>query len=87
MIVIGGASGIGFAVAKLAHGQGADVVVASSNAANVDAATQRLPGISGRSIDLRTEASVTAFFEGPRRLRSSGDYGRRLEWIDVRIRA
>lgn len=63
VIVIGGASGIGFAVAKLAHGQGADVVVASSNIANVDAATHRLPGITGRSVDLRTEASVAAFFD------------------------
>jgi NAD(P)-dependent dehydrogenase (short-subunit alcohol dehydrogenase family) len=38
VIVIGGASGIGFAVAALSRELGAEVVIASSNAANVDAA-------------------------------------------------
>ena len=41
VIAIGGSSGIGFAVAALAQQQGADVVIASSNQANVDAAVAR----------------------------------------------
>ena len=62
VVVIGGASGIGFAVAELARAQGAAVVIASSNAARVSAAAERLPGAVGRTIDLRDEASVADFF-------------------------
>jgi NAD(P)-dependent dehydrogenase (short-subunit alcohol dehydrogenase family) len=39
------------------------VVIASSNAANVDAAVERLSGATGSAIDLRNEASVSRFFE------------------------
>ncbi len=38
VIVIGGASGIGFAVAALSRELGAEVVIASSNSANAEAA-------------------------------------------------
>lgn len=62
VVVIGGASGIGFAVAELARAQGAAVVIASSNPANVDAAVERLPGATGATVDLRDEASVAGFF-------------------------
>ncbi|HET6474424.1 MAG TPA: SDR family oxidoreductase [Pseudomonadales bacterium] len=62
--VIGGSSGIGFAVAHGALAEGARVVVGSSNATNVDAAVARLGrGASGAAIDVRDEASVAAFFE------------------------
>lgn len=63
VIAIGGSSGIGFAVAALARERGADVVIASSSAANVDAAVARLPGSAGRTVDLRDEASVSRFFD------------------------
>jgi len=63
VIVIGGSSGIGFAVAALSREAGAEVVIASSNVANVDAAVQRLPGVMGGAIDLRDEVSVAGFFE------------------------
>ncbi|MGY4472892.1 SDR family oxidoreductase [Bradyrhizobium sp. USDA 3364] len=62
VIAIGGSSGIGFAVAALAQERGAEVVIASSNTANVDAAAARLPGSSGRTVDLRDEAGVSRFF-------------------------
>lgn len=62
-IVIGGASGIGFAVAALAQEFGADVVIASSDAANVAAAVEHLPGATSNTVDLRNEASVSRFFE------------------------
>jgi NAD(P)-dependent dehydrogenase (short-subunit alcohol dehydrogenase family) len=65
VIVIGGASGIGFAVAALSRELGAEVVIASSNAANVDAAVERLPGTMGSTMDLRDETSVSRFFENP----------------------
>ena len=39
VIVIGGSSGVGFAVAALARELGAEVVIASSNAANVAGAS------------------------------------------------
>lgn len=63
VVVIGGSSGIGFAVAELARELGAEVVVASSRAATVDAAVLRLPGTAGRIVNLRDEAGVAGFFK------------------------
>ncbi|MFI4935354.1 MAG: SDR family oxidoreductase [Caulobacterales bacterium] len=64
IVVIGGTSGIGFAVAKSALAEGAEVVVASSQAANVEAAVGRLgKGASGQTIDVKDEANVAACFE------------------------
>jgi NAD(P)-dependent dehydrogenase (short-subunit alcohol dehydrogenase family) len=62
VVVIGGTSGIGFAVAELARAQGAAVVIASRDRANVDAAVERLQGATGRTVDLRDEAIVAGFF-------------------------
>ena len=63
VVVIGGGSGIGFAVAEAAREAGAEVVIASSRAATVDAAVRRLAGSTGRTVDLRDEASIAGFFE------------------------
>ncbi len=63
VVVIGGASGIGFAVAALAREMGARVVIASSQAANVESAVARIGGATGGAVDLRDEASVSRFFE------------------------
>jgi NAD(P)-dependent dehydrogenase (short-subunit alcohol dehydrogenase family) len=64
VVVIGGSSGIGFAVAQGALREGAKVVVGSSGAAKVDAAVARLgAGASGSTVDVRDETSVAAFFE------------------------
>ena len=63
VIVIGGASGIGFAVAALAREIGAEVVLASRDATKIAAAVERLPGATGGAVDLRNEASVSGFFE------------------------
>jgi NAD(P)-dependent dehydrogenase (short-subunit alcohol dehydrogenase family) len=63
VVVIGGSSGIGFAVAAIARERGAEAVIASSNASRVDAAVARLPGSTGRTVDLRVEASVSRFFD------------------------
>ncbi len=80
IVVIGGTSGIGFSVAQEAIADGANVIVGSSNAANVDAATKRLgSGSSGSAIDVKDEASVAAFFErtGPfdHLVFTAGDWG------------
>lgn len=63
VVIIGGGSGIGFAVAELACGSGAEVVVASSRAATVDAAVARLSRSTGRIVDLREEAGIADFFQ------------------------
>ena len=64
VVIIGGTSGIGFAVAQGAIADGAQVVVGSSNAANVAGAAERLgSGTSGWAVNVRDETSVAAFFE------------------------
>jgi NAD(P)-dependent dehydrogenase (short-subunit alcohol dehydrogenase family) len=64
VVIVGGASGIGLAVAEAALGQGAEVVVASSQQTNVDAALKRLgKGAEGSTVDVNDEADVARFFE------------------------
>ncbi len=64
VLVIGGASGVGFAVAAAASAAGAEVVVGSSQTARIEAAAQKLGrGAVGRTVDVKDEASVEAFFE------------------------
>jgi len=63
VVVIGGGTGIGFAIAELASELGADLVIGSSNEANVASAAKRLKGATGHVVDLRDEASVAHFFE------------------------
>jgi len=80
--VIGGSSGIGFAVARAALDDGAEVVIASSQQAKVDAAVAKLgAGVRGAAVDVTDEASVAGFFEqlgGFHHLAySAGDWGAR----------
>ncbi|MFI1761262.1 SDR family oxidoreductase [Streptomyces sp. NPDC020800] len=64
VVVIGGTSGIGLAVAEGAAREGAEVVVASRRQQSVDAALKRLPaGAGGRVLDVNDEAAVRGFFE------------------------
>lgn len=64
VLVIGGTSGVGFAVAAAALEAGAETIVGSSQAARVDAAVSRLGrGAKGRAVDVKDEASVASFFE------------------------
>ena len=65
VVVIGGSSGIGYAVAQAALADGAEVIIGSSKAANVEAAVAKLGmGASGGAANMREEAGVQAFFEG-----------------------
>jgi NAD(P)-dependent dehydrogenase (short-subunit alcohol dehydrogenase family) len=64
IVILGGTSGIGFAVAEVAAREGASVVVVSSNPERVSAAVGRLPsGVQGHAVDLTNEAAVQALFE------------------------
>ena len=64
VVVVGGTSGIGFAVAEVALREHAKVIVASSSAANVESALKRLSeGASGVAMDVTDEAAVADVFE------------------------
>ena len=63
VVIIGGTSGIGLAVAQGAIADGARVVVGSSSAGKVAAAKEKLTGAEAFAVDVTNEASVAAFFE------------------------
>ncbi len=80
IILVGGTSGIGFAVAEAAAAEGAAVVVASSNPANVEAAVARLGGsAAGFSVNVTDPADVERAFAaaGPfdHLVYTAGDWG------------
>jgi NAD(P)-dependent dehydrogenase (short-subunit alcohol dehydrogenase family) len=80
VLVIGGASGVGFAVAQAALEAGAQVIVGSSQATRIEAAAETLGrGATGRTVDVKDESSVAAFFEaaGPfdHLVFTAGDWG------------
>src|ERR1700743_497489 len=61
--VLGGSSGIGLAVAQAAAQDGAELVIASSNPARIDAALKTLPSnAEGHAVDLSSEAAIAALF-------------------------
>jgi NAD(P)-dependent dehydrogenase (short-subunit alcohol dehydrogenase family) len=62
VLVIGGSSGIGFAVAKAALEQGARITIASTSAEKVQKAVDRLGGGEGVRLDVTDEAAIEAFF-------------------------
>jgi NAD(P)-dependent dehydrogenase (short-subunit alcohol dehydrogenase family) len=64
VVIVGGTSGIGLAVAEAVLARGAHPVVASSQQAGVDAALGRLDeGAEGSTIDVNDEADIAGFFE------------------------
>jgi NAD(P)-dependent dehydrogenase (short-subunit alcohol dehydrogenase family) len=65
VVVIGGSSGIGFAVARAALDDGAMVTIGSSHDDKVAAAAARLGnGAQGATLDVKDEDSVAKFFDG-----------------------
>ena len=62
ILIVGGGSGIGFAVAKAAVGEGAEVTIASTNAEKLAAASERLGGVAMAQLDITDEATVAAYF-------------------------
>jgi NAD(P)-dependent dehydrogenase (short-subunit alcohol dehydrogenase family) len=63
IVVLGGTSGIGAAVAQRAAAEGARVVVASSRRGRVDEAVAKIAGAEGHAVDLRSEGAVRALFD------------------------
>ncbi|WP_432769452.1 MAG: SDR family oxidoreductase [Sphingopyxis sp.] len=65
IVILGGSSGIGFAVAEAAIAAGATVRIGSTNADKIEAAALRLgASASGAVVDTTDEASLEAFFRG-----------------------
>jgi NAD(P)-dependent dehydrogenase (short-subunit alcohol dehydrogenase family) len=65
IVLLGGTSGIGMAVAQAAAAEGARVKVASRDPARVARALESLPpGAEGFALDLSDAAAVEAFFAG-----------------------
>ena len=63
VVVVGGSSGIGFAVAQQAASQGAKVVIVSSNAERVQKAIKSIGGqAQGQAVDVSDERAVEALF-------------------------
>jgi NADP-dependent 3-hydroxy acid dehydrogenase YdfG len=63
VVIIGGSSGIGLAVAEEAAWQGADVVIVSSKAERVQEAIQSIGGEArGQAVDVSDEKAVESFF-------------------------
>ncbi|PNG26078.1 SDR family oxidoreductase [Methylocella silvestris] len=64
IIVLGGTSGIGLAVAEAAATDGAKVLVASRDEARIKRALTELPaGVEGYALDLSNAAAIEAFFD------------------------
>ena len=63
ILVVGGGSGIGHAVARAAVAEGAEVTIASTNADKLAAASQRLGGAATALLDITDEAAVATFFK------------------------
>src|ERR1700728_3986849 len=63
VVVLGGSSGIGLAVAEQAASQGASVVIASSSAERVQKAVESIGGeTQGQAVDVADERAVATFF-------------------------
>jgi NAD(P)-dependent dehydrogenase (short-subunit alcohol dehydrogenase family) len=94
VVIVGGTSGIGFAVAQAARAQGASVVVASRQGAHVEAAVGRLgEGAAGFAVDVIDEARVAAAFADvgafDHLVFTAGDWGgpRRSTFADIDLDA
>jgi NAD(P)-dependent dehydrogenase (short-subunit alcohol dehydrogenase family) len=63
VVVLGGSSGIGLAVAEQAASQGASVIIASSDAGRVQKVVASIGGkAQGQALDVSDERAVEAFF-------------------------
>ncbi len=63
VVIVGGSSGIGLAVAEQVALQGAEVVIVSSNAARVQGAVKSIGGkAQGQAVDVSDEKAIESFF-------------------------
>jgi NAD(P)-dependent dehydrogenase (short-subunit alcohol dehydrogenase family) len=63
VVVIGGSSGIGLETARLAHSQGADVIVTGRNPERLRQAGVEVEAVRTAAFDATDEASLDEFFE------------------------
>lgn len=82
VVIVGGTSGIGRAVAEAALEEGAELFLGSSQQDKVDAAKTELGGaVSGKSIDATDESSIAEFFAAAgafdHLVYTAGDWGNR----------
>lgn len=93
VLVIGGASGIGFAVAKGAVADGAHVTLASTDPTRLKTAAERLGGAETARLDVTDEGAVRTYFEAAEHFDhiafTAGDWGsaRRAAIADVDLSA
>jgi NAD(P)-dependent dehydrogenase (short-subunit alcohol dehydrogenase family) len=80
ILVVGGGSGIGFAVAEAVKGEGAHVMIASTSTDRLAAAAERLGGAETARLDLTDETGVAAFFAASGQfdhiVSTAGDWGK-----------
>lgn len=80
ILVVGGGSGIGFAVAAAAKAEGAHIVIASTNTQKLAHAATRLGGGETALLDITDEAAVAAFFAASGNFHhivsTAGDWGK-----------
>jgi len=63
VIILGGSSGIGLAVAKAVSADGAEVTIVSSNQERIDSALEQLPkSAKGRAVNLADEDQIATLF-------------------------
>ena len=93
VLVVGGSSGIGFAVARAALAQGARVTIASSSADKVQSALARLGGGNGVCLNVSDESAVQSYFASSGLFDhiafTAGDWGRvrRAAFADIDLAA
>jgi NAD(P)-dependent dehydrogenase (short-subunit alcohol dehydrogenase family) len=91
ILIVGGGSGIGFAVAQAARAEGARVTIASTNPAKLAAAAGRLCDAGTAVLDISDEAAVAAYFAGSgpfdHIISTAGDWGkaRRGPFVDMNL--
>ena len=63
VVIVGGSSGIGLAIAEKAASQGAEVIIVSSNQERVQEAAKSIGGgAQGQAVDVSDEKAVESFF-------------------------
>lgn len=80
ILIVGGGSGIGFAVAQAAIAEDAVVTIASTSVEKLTAASERLGGVETVQLDITDEVAVSTYFassgEFAHIVSTAGDWGK-----------